>query len=76
MAGRMSLKMTRPTVVLTIVPGVNSFSPSPLSFLCGGRRSLIIAWTPTSFWLKARKTSLGLEKTIPSFFSPGRLTVR
>ena len=44
------------------MPGVNSFSPSPLSFLCAGRRILIIAWTPTFFWLKARKTSLGSRR--------------
>ncbi len=57
----MSLKITRPVVVLTTMPGVNSFSPSPLSFLCAGRRILIMAWTPTFFWLKARKSSLGEE---------------
>ena len=72
----MSLKTTRPTVVLTIMPGLNSFSLSPLSVLCGGSRIWIIAWTPTFFWLKARKTSLGLEKIMPSPFSPGRGTVR
>ena len=38
----MSLKITRPTVVVMTMPGVNSFSPSPLSFLCAGRRTLIM----------------------------------
>ncbi len=71
----MSLKITRPVVVLMTIPGVNSLSPSPFSFLCAGRRILIIAWTPTFFWLNARKTSLGLENVIPSPGSPGRLTV-
>ena len=58
----MSLKITRPTVVVvTIIPGVNSFSPSALEPLRAGSRSLIRAWTPTFFWLNARKTSLGDE---------------
>ena len=42
------------------MPGENSFSPSPRSFLWAGRRSLICAWTPTLPWLWARKTSLGV----------------
>ena len=32
--------MTRPTVVLMTMPGVNSFSPSPLSFLWAGQAEL------------------------------------
>ena len=59
-----------------IMPGVNSFSPSPRSRLCAGSRSLIIACTPTLPWLWARKTSLGVEKIMPSPSSLGRLTVR
>ena len=37
---RMSLKITRPTVVVTSIPGVNSLSPSPFSFLWLGEPQL------------------------------------
>ena len=72
----MSLKTTRPTVVLMIMPGLNSLSPSPRSRREAGSRSLIIACRATLPWLCARKTSFGVEKTMSSPSSLARPTVR
>ena len=72
----MSLNTTRPAVVTTTMPGLYSFSPSPLSRRLAGSRSLIGACRPIFPWLWARKTSLGDENVMPSPGSPARWAVR